>query len=181
MKGIVFTEFMEMVEKEFGFEVLDKIISLENLHSSGVYTSVGNYPHGDILAMVVKLSKMLEVPVPDLVKAFGRYLFRTFSRHYQVFFKDISDSITFLRGIENVIHSEVRKLYADAVLPSFECEIDDSGVLTMDYQSKRPFADLAEGLILECLDYYDDDVEMERMAGPTGDAHSARFLIKPKG
>jgi hypothetical protein len=33
MKGIVFTEFLDLVEDKFGLEVLDKIITQSNLES----------------------------------------------------------------------------------------------------------------------------------------------------
>ncbi len=48
----------------------------------------------------------------------------------------------------------------------------------MDYKSNRPFADLAEGLIFECLSYFGDGMEMKREAGPTNDTHSARFILR---
>ncbi|MCH6258096.1 heme NO-binding domain-containing protein [Puniceicoccaceae bacterium K14] len=179
MKGIVFTEFLEMVEKEFGFEVVDKITSITNLHGQGAYTAVGNYPHSDILAMVGKLSESVGLSPSDLTLTFGRYLFKTFSREYKDFFQNVNSSKDFLFGIETVIHSEVRKLYPDALLPSFECEVLSDGSLVMDYHSIRPFADLAEGLILECIEHFKDGRSLERIEGKTEDAHSARFIIKP--
>ena len=41
MKGIVFSEFLDLVEVKFGLEMVDKIIDQSNLESKGVYTSVG--------------------------------------------------------------------------------------------------------------------------------------------
>ena len=38
MKGIVFTEFLDMVEKEFGYETVDHIIENSELSSNGIYT-----------------------------------------------------------------------------------------------------------------------------------------------
>jgi hypothetical protein len=139
---------------------------------------VGNYPHGDMLAMIGKLSETVGLSSRDLVYTFGRYLFKTFAREYNVFFKDMDSSIEFLHGIETVIHSEVRKLYPDANLPSFDCWIDEDGTLFMDYQSHRPMADLAEGLITECMDYFGDGMQMTRESGPTNDTFSARFILK---
>ena len=45
MKGIVFREFISMVENEFSIETADEIITASNLKSEGAYTSVGTYPH----------------------------------------------------------------------------------------------------------------------------------------
>ena len=36
MKGIVFTEFLEMVEEKFGLEVVDYIIESSELASEGI-------------------------------------------------------------------------------------------------------------------------------------------------
>ena len=179
MKGIVFTEFLEMVEKEHGFEILDNITSLAGLHSSGSYTSIGSYPHSDMLAMVGKLSELIDVPPDKLTLTFGRYLFKSFKAYYNSFFENVSDSITFLSGIETVIHTEVRKLYPDASLPNFECTSDATG-LTMVYTSDKPFADLAEGLIIGCFDHFSDNYTYVRQPGPSNDATSAVFIIKER-
>ena len=41
------------------------------------------------------------------------------------------------------------------------CSCDD-GVMEMTYRSKRPLADLAEGLIRACVEHFGDDVEISR-------------------
>jgi hypothetical protein len=177
MKGIVFTEFLEMVEKEFGYEVVDQISSLPELHDGAAYTAVGNYPHGDMLAMVETLSQSVGRSPKDLVYTFGRYLFTTFSREYPAFFKDVDGCLNFLQDIESVIHNEVHKLDPAAHRPSFDCNFDSDGALVMDYYSQRPMADLGEGLIVECINYFKEDLKVVRQAGSTGDARSARFII----
>ena len=181
MKGIVFTEFLEMVEKEFGYEVLDRITSLPTLSSSGGYTAVGNYPHKEMLAMLDELNAAVGIPHNELIFTFGRSLLRTFSQGHSEFFKDIPNALDFLNGIESVIHTEVRKLYTDAVLPRFECERPHEKCLIMHYSSGRPFADLADGLIQESIAHFGDEVEVIREDGPTGDGHSAKFTLRMIG
>jgi len=85
MKGIVFTEFLEMVEKEFGYEMVDQIIQENNLKSGGVYTAIGTYDHAEIVALLTSLSSATEVEAAALLKAFGRYLFDTFLKNYPAF------------------------------------------------------------------------------------------------
>ena len=53
MKGIVFTEFLDMVEERFGYEVVDQIISESKLSTDGIYTSVGTYPHSEIVKLLM--------------------------------------------------------------------------------------------------------------------------------
>ena len=46
MKGVIFTEFLEMVESHFSPEMADRIITAARLPSGGAYTAVGTYDHG---------------------------------------------------------------------------------------------------------------------------------------
>ena len=112
MKGMVFTEFLEMVEDKFSSEVADWIIEQANLRSGGVYTSVGTYDHGEMIELVSCLSKKTGIPSADLVKSFGFYLFDRFHNMYPIYFKGVASSFDFLQRIEDYIHVEVRKLYA---------------------------------------------------------------------
>ena len=57
MKGIVFTEFLEMVEQKFSPELVDLIVEEAELPSGGVYTTVGTYNHGEMIRLVTCLSK----------------------------------------------------------------------------------------------------------------------------
>jgi hypothetical protein len=177
MKGLVFTEFLEMVEEKFGYEVLDRLTSLPSLKNHGAYTSVGNYPHDEMLNMLAELHDAVGLPHKELIIAFSSWLFNAFQRIHPTFFEHIDNSFDFLNGIETVIHSEVRRLYPDARLPNFNCERVDDNTLIMEYSSWRPFADLAEGLILAASEYFKDEIEMIREDGPTHDGRSARFVL----
>ena len=56
MKGVVFTEFLEMVEDQFGYETVDAIIVNSKVPSEGAYTAVGTYPSSEIFSLVEHLS-----------------------------------------------------------------------------------------------------------------------------
>mgnify|MGYP001824077998 FL=1 len=149
MLGMVFTEFLDMVEDRFPPEVSDRLISLaeEQFKSGGIYTSVGNYDHTEMLLLVKQLSEATGIPAVDLVEVYGEHLFSRFLSRYPAFFEEIGNSFQFLEGIEAHIHKEVRMLYPEANLPTFDCFRDGEDVLIMEYASARPFAHLAHGLI----------------------------------
>lgn len=88
-----------MVEGEFGIEYVDKITSNPALSNHASYTSVGNYPHEDILQMVSDLSVEVGLEQKDLVIAFGKYLLKQFSSKFSSFFEGHSDPLVFLEGI----------------------------------------------------------------------------------
>lgn len=173
MKGIVFTEFMEMVEQSFGLEMVDQLINACPLHSGGSYTKVGTYDHREMVSMVAELSERKKIPAEGLIKIFGKHMFSTFVRDYPVFFEK-QTTFSFLKSLDGYIHIEVRKLYSDAELPKFEYT-ESEGMLTMHYTSKRPFADLAEGLIAEAVKYFKEPIEM--IVTDRSDPHQRDFVL----
>jgi hypothetical protein len=178
MKGIVFTELIEMVEADLGIEIADRMISNAGTSNDGAYTAVGTYDHAELIRLVISLSNETSIPVPDLVCSFGKYLFGRFSELYPQFFAGSDSAIDFLPLVETYIHVEVRKLYPDAELPSFDCQVNQ-GVLKMTYQSKRPFADLAEGLILASVVHFKDAVVVTREDLGEQDGTHACFTLTP--
>ena len=162
MKGIVFTEFLDMVESKFGYEVVDHILEESKLESNGIYTSVGTYHHSEIVQLLSNLSDRTEIDATILLKAFGEYLFDTFLKAYPQFFQSETSAFGFLKSIDSHIHVEVLKLYPDATLPKFDTEIQEDGSLLMTYQSERKMGALAEGLIEKSIAHYKHPHSIEK-------------------
>lgn len=154
MKGVVFTKFIEMVEEQFSIDLAEAMIEDANVPSGAAYTAVGTYDHREMVSLLLSLSKLTGVPVPDLLKSYGRYLFGQFGRLYPSFLEGHTAAIPFLAGIESVIHVEVKKLYPDAELPRFEVLEQSPDFLHLVYRSDRHLGDLAEGLIEACIEHF---------------------------
>jgi hypothetical protein len=169
MKGIVFTEFFSLVEKEWSADMVEDLIDDTNPASGGAYTAVGTYDHGELVAMVMALSKRVDIPPQTLIRVFGKHLFDVFVTNYGHFFSSVTDPFDFLESVESYIHVEVRKLYPDAELPSFESERPDATSLKLTYRSGRHFADLAYGLIDACCAHWKVPVRID-MADRSGDS-----------
>ena len=180
MKGIVFSEFIEMVEEVFSPEVSDKIIMESDLPSGGAYTSVGTYKHEEMLILIDKLSTLTDTPEDKLIVAFGKHLCKRFTLLYSNFFYGVSNSFEFLDTIENHVHVEVQKLYPDAQLPTFTTEGSDSDKMVMTYISDRPFAMLAYGLIQGCACYFKENIEITIDDLSDGKGSHARFTLTRK-
>jgi len=177
MKGIVFTEFLEMVEDRFSADMVDDILDDAQPSSGGAYTAVGTYPHTEMVSLVVALSAHSGLPVPALLQAFGEHLFARFVVAYPAFFDGVNDAFSFLAGIEDIIHAEVRKLYPDAELPRFHVEHRDAARLVLVYDSRRHFEDLGEGLMRGCVAHFAEPVSIERETLGEGDARRERFIL----
>jgi len=162
VKGIIFTELVEMVETTFSPEIADRIIEKSDLPSGGVYTAVGTYDHSEIVSLVTALSEETGMPAKDLVLAYCNHLFGRFTELYPQFFSDKQDVFSFLKGVDGVIHVEVKKLYPDAELPRFTCEELSDNELRMTYHSSRHLGDVAEGLILGCIGHFKEDITIAR-------------------
>lgn len=176
MRGIVFTELMDMVEQKFGYSMVDSIIENAKLETGGSYTSVGNYPYSELVCILVELSKQSGLSVDELQVIYGEHLFTVFSTNYPVFFDQDQSALQFLASVESKIHPEVHKLYPDAELPSFDVEHLDSKSLTMVYSSERKMGMFAEGLIKGCLTYFNEsaDILKDQL---TEDGSKVRFTI----
>lgn len=155
MKGAVFKAFEAFVEERWSEDLIDSTLNLEGLSTGGAYTSVGDYPHSDMLTMAVHVAEETGTPVNILVREFGEYLFHVLASAHAEMVASFSSCIDMLSGIESVIHRDVRKLYSNTELPQFDVEDRDGDrSVKLIYRSSRPFADLAEGLILGAFDHY---------------------------
>lgn len=179
MKGMVFTEFLELVDERFSFETTERLIAMSHLPSKGIYTAVGTYDYQEMVTLVSNLSALTGAPVSALLEAFGRHLFQRFVISFPSFFEGVRSSMEFLPRVQDYVHSEVRKLYPDAELPHFSCDTPEAGVMIMTYRSSRNLADLAEGLILACLDHFGEGFSVAR-EHCSEDLSAIRFIIRRK-
>lgn len=154
MKGLVFTELLEMIENRFGYTLVDQLLTETELPSGGIYTTVGTYDHAEIVRLVLALSQKTQMPVPELLREYGQYMFVTFTKSYRAFVDRSPSAFDLLQSIQHYIHVEVRKLYPDAELPTFTVEQPAENQLVMYYESERKLADFAQGLIEGCLTHY---------------------------
>ena len=180
MKGMVFTEFLEMVEEKFSPDMAERIIERAELESGGAYTTVGTYDHHEMIALVTCLSRETGTPASDLIRTFGEHLFERFHHLFPNYFEGVPSAFDFLRQVEDYVHIEVRKLYPEAELPSFACETPQPDQLSMTYRSTRPFAALAEGLVRGCMAYYGEPIEIGVEDLSEGAGTAARFLLTRK-
>lgn len=164
MKGIVFTEFMDMVEQNWGMDMVDDLIDTTQPESQGAYTSVGTYHLAELLAYVTELSRRTDTGIDVLVKAFGIHLAQSFVRKFPAFFARANCSFDVLREVDRHIHVEVRKLYPDAELPVFYYRDLSSSRLELIYESSRNLPDLAHGLIEGCAAHFGEVIQIERLS-----------------
>jgi hypothetical protein len=177
MKGLVFTEFLEMVEQQHGFVFTEKLIDEADLPSGGAYTSVGTYDHAEMVKLLTLLSEKTDLPIPALLRAYGHYLFRTFERSYPQFLENADSAFAFLKSIDEHIHVEVKKLYPDAELPAFSSKRLSPDSLELIYTSERKMGPFAQGLIEQSLVFFYEKARVS-MENIQADGSVVRFTIE---
>ncbi|WP_334057619.1 heme NO-binding domain-containing protein [Polaribacter sp. P097] len=177
MKGIVFTEFLELVEEKFGMEMVDSIIEASELESEGVYTAIGTYNFSEMLSLLTNLSERTNISIDDLLLVYGEHFFGVIERSYMGLVDTYKDPIEMLSSIENHIHVEVRKIYPEAELPTFVVEEKSEDLLIMVYKSSRAMYYFGLGLMNRTFKHFKTTAEitLEKLAE---DGTEVRFIIR---
>ncbi len=178
MKGLIFTSFLHLVEKEYGLEMVDEVIAEAAPASGGIYTTVGNYDHSELITMIAALSKKINLSVSHLTRTFGVYLFAELIAAYPQWITDLNSCFALFVKVDGFIHGEVKKLYPDASPPTIKCTQFSESRMEMIYQSPRCMGDVAEGLILGCAAFYREKIIIRRETLGDGSGSSERFLLK---
>lgn len=176
MKGIVFTEFLDLVEVKFGLEVVDKIINASDLESEGAYTSVGTYKFSEMLQLLQHLSAHTEISIDDLLLVYAEHFFSVLESSYPGLLATYKDPIEMISSIEDHIHVEVRKIYPDAELPTFEVIEKKENSLVMIYKSSRAMHHFGLGLMNKTFEHFNSTavIELEKIKE---DGTEVKFII----
>ena len=73
MKGIVFTEFLEFVESQYGLDMVNDIINKSKVPSQGTYTAIGTYDFHEMLALLTQLGDSTNLSTDTLLHVFGSF------------------------------------------------------------------------------------------------------------
>ncbi len=177
VKGLIFDEFLKMVERDHGYELVDKILTKEELESNGSYTAVGTYDFSEMLILLTNLGEELNASTNDLLYVFGKYFFSVILNSYQDIINSYSNPVEFMASIDNHIHVHVRKIYPEATLPKFDTITRTDNYMHMNYYSERSMSYFAKGLMEETFAYYDYNCEIE-MAPLNEDASAVEFHLR---
>jgi hypothetical protein len=161
MKGIVFTEFLDLVEIKFGLEMVDKIIYQSKLESEGVYTAIGTYSFSEMLQLLTNLSTNTGISTDDLLLVYAEHFFSLIERSYSGLLASYKDPIEMLASIEDHIHVEVQKIYPEAELPTFVIEKKTENSIIMVYKSSRAMHHFGLGLMNKTFEYFNSSATIE--------------------
>jgi predicted hydrocarbon binding protein len=162
MKGIIFNLLEQFITERFGDEMYEKILSECNLKTEEPFVGPGSYPEEDLMALVDKVVEKMGVPLPEALRAFGRFCLPKLAERFPEFLTPHKHPKAFLKTIDSVVHLEVKKLYSDAEPPSFAYDDPSPERLIIRYRSKRRLCQFMEGLIEGVADYYRSPIKYKQ-------------------
>lgn len=160
MKGIIFNLLEEVVRKEYGDEAWEGL--LEAARVDGAYTSLGNYPDEDMMKLVAAAATALRMSPNEITRWFGRESLPILAVRYPQFFAGHNSARTFLLTLNDVIHTEVRKIYPGSEVPEFDYDSSAPDVLLMGYRSRRKLCALAHGFTEAAAAHFGEELVFEQ-------------------
>jgi hypothetical protein len=162
MKGVVFALIEEVVIERFGFDMWDEV--LDRAGAGGVYTSLADYPDAELGAIVDAIGGITGSSIDEVLVLAGRAGFSVLATHHADLVEPHGSWRQLLSSLDNLIHPEVRKVYAGAAPLSFVTEEADGGRFLLEYRSARGLCRLAEGLVRGAGAWYSTPVEVVHTA-----------------
>ncbi|MFT6835716.1 MAG: putative hydrocarbon binding protein [Francisellaceae bacterium] len=180
MQGSIFTSFSEMVIEKMGMAVWNDLLAKVRPTSEGIYTNGMQYKDSEIMALVAALSEITKIDPPNVIRTFGQYLFSDLYNNSSSDLSHINNLRDFLIYIESVIHKEVKRVYPQAYLPTFECSDTSDGDFVMFYHSKRKLCYLSEGLILSASEHFNQPITINHPECMHDGANKCKLIISFK-
>ena len=70
MKGVIFTELLDMVSQQIGQSDVEEVLNSLELQSKGAYTAVGQYNYGEFFAILGEFSDRLSITFEEMLNRF---------------------------------------------------------------------------------------------------------------
>lgn len=178
MKGVIFNLLQQVVSETYGDDVWDDLV--DQASASGAYTSLGNYDDAELESLVAATCARLDLDRGAVLRWFGFQAMPHLASAYPVFFEGHASARTFLAGINDIIHAEVRKLYVGAACPHFNIQNAARDRMDMDYVSPRRMCALAQGFAEGAARHFGEEIDFQHLTcADHGDRHCTFRIAWP--
>jgi hypothetical protein len=175
MKGIIYAELLQFLDVKGGPAFTEQVIADADLPHGGAFSRISRYPWEQAVQVVTSASRITGVDANDLCSEFGQFLFDRFTVLYVEIVNRYPTAEGMLGHVESHIHEEVKVLYPDAVPPTVSSYKEGDGFV-VEYESHRPFAFIAYGLVQGCMKHFGDSRGIEWI-NPDPSGKTAHFRI----
>ncbi len=151
MKGVIFNILERVVTDAFDEDTWDDLLDASG--ADGAYTSMGTYPDEELMALVAAASERTGMSSAEVVRWFGQRALPLLAEAHPEFFAEHSTTFELVHRLNDTIHAEVRTLYPEAIVPTFDVDERDDH-LEMIYRSPRRLCHLAIGFLEGTATYF---------------------------
>jgi hypothetical protein len=110
MKGVVFSELIEMIGARRVITTAQKVIVEKTLPLDGWYINIGTFPNGEVLSITEFPFDISGNGSSPPLKVLGYYLLGRLLAGFSKLLSNIIDSFGLFLSIEKLMHVEVKKL-----------------------------------------------------------------------
>jgi hypothetical protein len=156
MIGYIFTDFLEMVEANYGLKVLNALVSKSNLESNGIYTSFGWYDESELSILIETLGKEIFSSKNDVKRKFGEYLFDKSLERMKDEIGALQNSIQLVELFEKQMVEKTSRFY-----PSYKPSKIIKNRITQEsievfYESDGQLCHILDGFIVKSTQYFNE-------------------------
>ncbi|XP_064633334.1 guanylate cyclase soluble subunit beta-2-like [Lineus longissimus] len=139
MYGQIHVCIRQLVLEKFGEEAWKKILAETSLNDTEHFLVFKHYCDGATFTLVGAVAKTLGLPAETVLEVFGEYFLEYCMRHgYDKMMKTLGeDFASFVQNLDS-FHALLAMSYENIDAPSFRCETNPDGSLTLHYYSSRP-------------------------------------------
>lgn len=175
MQNLLLQEFIRYTENRFGQPVLERVVVRESRDAILRSAAWRFVEASELNRMVAAVTGETGIPAGNLLRGFGRSLFRTLI-HLPLLQPDCDNLFDYLRLLETGFYAELEDLFPNLELPRLVCCQHDDQTLELIYGSPRQWGSLAEGMIEACIEHFEERVVLRRLEDP-GDPEEVRFVL----
>lgn len=146
MHGLIFLQLQKFAQQQAGAQAWETLLGEAKLPVKS-YSAVRTYPDEEVFALVGAASRVLNLPAPAILEAFGEFIAPELIRLYGRLLQPGWKTLDVIENTEKLVHAAVRVGNPGAKPPVLECIRTTEDELQIMYSSERQLCSLAKGIV----------------------------------
>lgn len=178
MRGVFFTELLDLVEARHGVLGVERVREAALAPRARAYTAAGSYDYDELERLIAAAAAALAMTANALKTELGAVMMRRLMHDMPFALNGCDDALAAAGRIAELAPQWFRSTHDDEQAPSLVFSRLSDEVVAVDYRSRYPFADVAEGSLRALAALFAEPVDLVRQnaEGPPG--CGARFVLR---
>lgn len=177
MKGHIFNLLEAFIEEVSDDQTLFAIFERCSFDTSKSFVRTENYPDAQLFEMVTHAMAVLDISMDTAQFEFGKWLYPRLIKLLPSEFTNFTHPAYVLKNLDDLHKIELKKLYPDAIPPSFNYQATTPTQGILDYYSHRKMFVLVEGVLQGMADHYQVAITCETQLNWQDNSEQARYIL----